>query len=71
MIIGWADFPPRHRPSHSCCRPCLITAPFRQSFTSAPAQFDRLLTAILLLAAATIAVGAIYNFRLVAIAEHL
>ena len=46
-----------------------ITAPLRQIWILTPAQFDRLLTAILLSAATVIAVGASYNFRLVAIQD--
>jgi hypothetical protein len=44
-----------------------ITAPVRQSFVLSEAGFDRLLTFILLLATATVAAGAAYNFRLVSI----
>lgn len=46
-----------------------ISAPVRQIFTMTPRSFDRLLTAILLLGIATIAVGAAYNFRLVGLRE--
>lgn len=44
-----------------------ITAPVRQTFVLTAAQFDRLLMAILLAAAVIVAVGATYNFRLVAV----
>ena len=46
-----------------------ITAPLRQVWVLTPAQFDRFLMAILLSAAAVIAVGASYNFQLVAIED--
>jgi len=42
-----------------------VTSPLRQSFTLTPRSFDRLLTGILILGFAIIAVGAIYNFHLV------
>jgi hypothetical protein len=45
----------------------LISLPLRQLHVLSAATFDRLLTFILLFAAATIAAAAIYNFRLVAI----
>jgi hypothetical protein len=45
----------------------LIVSPIRQTFVLPAAAFDRLLTGILLLAVAVIAVGASYNFRLVAV----
>ena len=43
----------------------LITSPIRQRFVLSARQFDLLLSLILVLAAATVAVGAFYNFRLV------
>jgi len=46
-----------------------ISSPVRQLYTLTAKSFDRLLTCILLLGIATIAVGAIYNFRLVGLAE--
>jgi hypothetical protein len=46
-----------------------ISSPLRQLYTLTAKAFDRLLTCILLLGIATIAVGAIYNFRLVGLAE--
>jgi hypothetical protein len=46
-----------------------ISAPVRQIFTMTPRSFDRLLTAILLLGVATIAIGAAPNFRLVGLGE--
>jgi hypothetical protein len=45
----------------------LISSPFRQVYALSAKAFDRLLTFILLFAAATIAVAAAYNFRLVAL----
>ena len=44
-----------------------ISSPVRQRFTISPKVFDRLLTLSLVLAAATIAISATYNFRLVSI----
>ena len=44
-----------------------ISSPVRQRFTISPKVFDRLLTFSLVLAAATIAISATYNFRLVSI----
>jgi hypothetical protein len=44
-----------------------ISAPVRQIATMTPRSFDRLLTCILVLGAATIAVAANYNFRLVSL----
>jgi hypothetical protein len=44
-----------------------ISSPVGQAYVLSARAFDRLLTFILLLAAATIAIGAIYNFRLVAL----
>ena len=46
-----------------------ITAPIRQTWVLTATQFDRLLTAILLLAATVVAIGASYNFRLVAVED--
>jgi hypothetical protein len=46
-----------------------IVAPIRQRFVLSAQALDRLLTAILLLAAAVIGIGAIYNFRLVGLSE--
>jgi hypothetical protein len=46
-----------------------ITSPVRQIYSLTPASFDRLLTSILVLGAATIMIGSIYNFRLVALAD--
>jgi hypothetical protein len=43
----------------------LITSPIRQRFVLSARQLDLLLSLILILAAATVAVGAFYNFRLV------
>ena len=45
----------------------LIVAPIRQTFVLSAPALDRLSTCILLLAAAVIAVGASYNFRLVGV----
>ena len=42
-----------------------ISSPVRQIYTLTARSFDRLLTCILILGIATIALGAIYNFRLV------
>jgi hypothetical protein len=47
-----------------------ISSPVRQIYTLTARSFDRLLTSILILGIATIAVGAIYNFRLVTL-EHI
>jgi len=44
-----------------------ISSPVRQIYVLSSSAFDRLLTCILLLAIATIAVGAMYNFRFVSI----
>ena len=44
-----------------------ISAPVRQIFTMTPGSFDRLLTGILILGVATIAIGASYNFQLVSL----
>ena len=46
-----------------------ISQPIRQISTMTPRSFDRLLTCVLLLSAATLAVGASYNFRLVSLHE--
>jgi hypothetical protein len=43
----------------------LITSPVRPTWVMATSTFERLLTAILLLSAAAIPVGAAYNFRLI------
>jgi hypothetical protein len=44
-----------------------ISSPVRQRYTPTARSFDRLLTSILILGTATIAIGAIYNFRIVAL----
>jgi hypothetical protein len=44
-----------------------ISQPIRQIITMTPRSFDRLLTWLLILSAATLAVGASYNFRLVSL----
>jgi hypothetical protein len=46
-----------------------IVSPIRQVYSMSADAFDRLLTAILLLAAAAVIAGALYNFRIVAIAD--
>ena len=46
-----------------------VSSPVRQIFSLTATSFDRLLTAILLLGIATIAIGAAYNFRLVGLGE--
>jgi hypothetical protein len=46
-----------------------ISQPIRQILTMTPRSFDRLLTCILILSTATIAVGASYNFRLVSLQD--
>jgi hypothetical protein len=46
-----------------------ITAPLRQVYVLSATEFDRLLMAILVLGAALVAIGATYNFRLVAIED--
>ncbi len=46
-----------------------IRAPVRQIWTLSTSGFERLLNAILLLATATVIVGAVYNFRLVQTSE--
>jgi hypothetical protein len=43
-----------------------ISSPLRQLYALSAGAFDRLLTFILLLAVATLAAGAVYNFRIVA-----
>jgi hypothetical protein len=45
----------------------LISSPIRQIVTLSPKSFDRLLMFILVLGAATVALGAYYNFRIVTI----
>jgi hypothetical protein len=47
----------------------LITSPIKQRFVLSARALDHLLSGILILAAAIIAVGAFYNFRLVGLAE--
>jgi hypothetical protein len=47
----------------------LITSPIRQIYVISPRQFERLPIVILFLAAATIAAGASYGFRLVGISD--
>lgn len=47
----------------------LISSPVRQRFTISAKAFDRLLTFSLVLAAATIAISATYNFRFVSIGK--
>lgn len=44
-----------------------ISSPIRQAYVLSATAFDRLLMSILLLALATVAIGAAYNFRFVAI----
>jgi hypothetical protein len=46
-----------------------ITSPLRQRFVLSARVMDQLLFAILILAAAIIAIGALYNFRLVGLSE--
>jgi hypothetical protein len=46
-----------------------ISSPLRQIYTLTAKSFDRLLTSILILGIVTIAIGAIYNFRLVSLDE--
>jgi len=46
-----------------------ITSPVRQRFVPSARTFDRLLSLILILAAVTVAVGSLYNFRLVGLGE--
>jgi hypothetical protein len=46
-----------------------IVSPIRQLYTMSAGAFDRLLMAILLLAAAAVISGALYNFRVVGIAD--
>ena len=46
-----------------------IASPIKQGFTLSARALDMLLSSILILAAAVIAVGALYNFRLVGIAD--
>jgi hypothetical protein len=46
-----------------------VSSPLPQKFTLSAEAFDRLLTLILLLGVATVAIGAIYNFRIVALAD--
>jgi hypothetical protein len=47
----------------------LITSPIKQVYTMSARALDRLLTSILALAVTTLAVGAIYNFRMVALGD--
>jgi hypothetical protein len=47
----------------------LITSPIKQTYVISARALDRLLTFILALAAGTIVLGAIYNFRIVAIGD--
>lgn len=44
-----------------------ITAPICEIYAMSPRSFDRLLTCVLILSAAVIAIGASYNFRLVSL----
>lgn len=44
-----------------------ISSPIRQRYSLSPTGFERLLSLILVLAAATIAISALYNFRLVSL----
>lgn len=46
-----------------------ITSPVRRSYTLTATSFDRLLTCILILGIAIVAIGAVYNFRLVALQD--
>jgi hypothetical protein len=46
-----------------------IVSPIRQVYSMSADAFDRLLTAVLLLAAAAVIAGALYNFRIVALAD--
>ncbi|WKA26996.1 hypothetical protein [Bradyrhizobium roseum] len=46
-----------------------ITSPLRQVWSPSPRNFGRLLNLLLLTGAATVAIGASYNFRLIAINE--
>lgn len=46
-----------------------ISSPMKKTFTMTEKAFERLLTLILLLAVVTIALGAVYNFRIIAIGE--
>lgn len=46
-----------------------IVSPVKQRYIPSARTFDNLLTAILILAAATVAAGAFYNFRLVGLAD--
>src|SRR3954451_6540940 len=46
-----------------------IGSPIRQGYAMSASSFDRLLTAILLLAATAVICGALYNFRMVGIAD--
>ena len=66
MITAWLDFPPRHRRLHFSCPPCASRRPSDRLYADGR-SFDRLLTPILVLGLATIVVGAIYNFRFVAL----
>jgi hypothetical protein len=47
----------------------IITSPIKQRFVLSTRAFDNLLSFILILAAIIVAVGALYNFRLVGVAE--
>jgi hypothetical protein len=48
----------------------LVSSPFKQRFTLSPRALDHLLSFILIMAAAIVAIGAFYNFRLVGL-EHI
>jgi hypothetical protein len=75
-LVEFSVFPYEHRwPAVSAAfsglfflLPALTAAsPLRQRFTLSPRAFDRALTAILFVGAATIVAGAFFNFRLVGI----
>ena len=77
-LVEFSVFPYEHRwPAVSAAfsglfllLPALAAAsPFRQRFMLSPHAFDRALTAILFVGAATLVAGALYNFRLVGIGD--
>jgi hypothetical protein len=77
-LIEFSVFPYEHRwPAVSAAfsglfllLPALAAAsPFPQRFVLSPHAFDRALTAILFVGAATLVAGALYNFRLVGIGD--
>ena len=67
MIISVPDFRPRESAVAFLIPALFISAPLRQRYALSATAFNRLLMFVLLLGVATVAVGATYNFRFVAI----